>query len=189
MAQGTRQLTGLRRITPDDAARLVAFFADVPEGDRTFFKEGAEPETVERWVREEHVGRWVVAGEDGGVRAFLAIVPGVGWSAHVGELRLVVGAAHRRQGIGRALARHGLTEAVRFGFRKIVVEVVADKEGDLEMFTSIGFEAEALLKDHFLDRRTGITRDLVVLAHDVAEMSSSMGTLGFDRADDVGTAG
>jgi ribosomal protein S18 acetylase RimI-like enzyme len=188
MDGSTDLLSGLRPLAPDDAAVLVEFLATLPEGDRTFFKEADDLDTVEYWCRHEHSGRWIVQGEDGKLRAYLAVIPGVGWSSHVGELRLVVGADYRRIGLGRALARRGLLEAVRSGLSKIVVEVVADKEGDLEMFTTIGFEAEALLKNQIMDRR-GETRDLVILAHDVESVRDSMHALGIDEATAPGAAG
>jgi ribosomal protein S18 acetylase RimI-like enzyme len=94
---------------------------------------------------------------------------------------MVVGSDYRRRGIGRRLARHGLTEAVRLGQLKIVVEVVADKEGDIEMFTSIGFRPEALLQNQIRDH-SGELRDLVLLSHDVEDVSASMDMLGLDEA-------
>jgi ribosomal protein S18 acetylase RimI-like enzyme len=185
MAERTQQLTDLRRLTADDADLAKRFLQDLPEGDLTFFKEDVDDETVGRWAADERVARWLVVGE-GEVQAMLSIVPGALWSAHVGELRLVVGERFRRRGLGRRLARYGLAEAVRLGLRKIIVEVVADKEGDVDMFTSIGFTAEALLRDHICDRK-GNLRDLVILSHDVGEVASSMGVLGLD--DEFGQAG
>ncbi len=181
MAGSTDLLSGIHPLAPDDAVALMEFLRDLPDGDRTFFKEGDDRETVEYWCRNERSGRWIVQQEDGTIRAYLAVIPGVGWSGHVGELRLVVGANFRRLGLGRALARRGLLEALRGGLSKIVVEVAADKEGDLEMFTSIGFEPEALLKNQIRDRE-GRTRDLVILSHDVDSVRDSMHVLGIDEA-------
>jgi len=187
MAERTQQLTDLRRITPEDAEMVTRFLEDLPEGDLTFLKEDVDAETVARWCADERVPRWLVVGEDHEPQAMLTIVPGALWSAHVGELRLVVGDGYRRRGLGRRLARYGLAEAVRLGLRKIVVEVVADKEGDIAMFTSIGFEPEALLRDHICDRQ-GNLRDLMVLAHEVAARSATMDVLGLDGEVGMGDA-
>ena len=183
MAGPTDPLTGLRPLAPADVDAVMAFLDAMPEGDRTFFKEDDDRETVQRWSHDVHASRWILPGE-AEIEAYLAVIPGVGWSRHVGELRLVVGAGHRRRGLGRALARRGLLEAVRTGLDKIVVEVVADKQGDIEMFASIGFQAEALLTNQIRDR-TGQTRDLVILAHDVAAVRDSMEVLGIDEAADM----
>ncbi|MGH2761672.1 MAG: GNAT family N-acetyltransferase [Thermoleophilaceae bacterium] len=174
----------LTRIGPGDAALVTTFLETMPEGDRTFFKEPIDIDTVDRWCRESHNPRWLLI-EDGKPAAMLSIIPGAAWSAHVGELRLVVSPEFRRRGIGRRLARFGLTEAVRLGLEKIVVEVVADKEGDIEMFTSIGFRPEALLADHIRDRG-GEVHDLVVLCHEVGDVAASMDVLGLDRAVGLG---
>ena len=103
-----------------------------------------------------------------------------GWSDHVGEIRLVVHPAHRRAGLGRALARHALVQAVDAGLRKLVVELVADQEHAIAMFTALGFTGEALLRDHIRDR-DGRLRDLVVLAHYVDETWAAMATIGLQE--------
>jgi ribosomal protein S18 acetylase RimI-like enzyme len=187
MAERTQQLTDLRPLTLDDAPAVARFLQDLPEGDLTFLKEDVGTETVARWCRDERVPRWLVVGAGGEPQAMLSIVPGALWSSHVGELRLVVGSGYRRQGLGRRLSRYGLAEAVRLGLRKIVVEVVADKEGDIAMFTSIGFEPEALLRDQICDRE-GNLRDLVLLSHEVGPRSAVMDVLGLDSEVGMGDA-
>jgi ribosomal protein S18 acetylase RimI-like enzyme len=184
MASTPDRLKDLRPLQPDDVERVLAFLLAMPEGDRTFFKEADDRATVERWVQDEHAGRWILCDDDGRVEAYLAVIPGVGWSGHVGELRMVVAAEHRRRGLGRALARRGLLEAVQRGLQKIVVEVAATKEGDIAMFSNIGFAAEALLTNQIRDR-AGNTQDLVILAHDVAAVRDSIEVLGIDVATDA----
>jgi ribosomal protein S18 acetylase RimI-like enzyme len=172
MAESTQQLTELRRLTPEDAEMETRFLLALPEEDLTFFKEDIDAETVRRWTADERVPRWAVFGEDGEPQAILAIV---------------VGQDYRRRGLGRRLARVGLAEAVRLGLQKIVVEVVADKEGDIAMFTSIGFEAEALLRDHIRDR-AGTLRDLVLLSHEVGARSATLDLIGLGGEVGIGDA-
>jgi ribosomal protein S18 acetylase RimI-like enzyme len=100
------------------------------------------------------------------VLGYVAVVPLHGWSSHVGEVRVIVDPAYRGRGIGRALARRAVLEALELGLEKMVVEVVADQEPAIGMFRSLGFEPEALLVDHVRDR-SGELRDLMVLAHSV----------------------
>jgi ribosomal protein S18 acetylase RimI-like enzyme len=178
-------MTELRLITAADAEMVYGFLNRLPEGDRTFFKEDTSADTVDKWTHDERNRRWILI-DKGVPAAMVAIMPGVGWSSHVAELRLVVGSDFRRRGIGRRLARHGLTEAVRLGQLKIVVEVVADKDGDIEMFTSIGFRPEALLQNQIRDQN-GELHDLVLLSHDVADVAASMDVLGLDEAVGTGT--
>jgi ribosomal protein S18 acetylase RimI-like enzyme len=179
MAQPTQHVSDIRQLSPDDLPIVTRFFENLPEEDLTFFKEVVDDTVLARWCNAERDLRWLVVGEDGEPQAMLGIFPGKLWSAHVGELRLVVGRDFRRMGLGRRLARYGLAQAVRMGMSKIVVEVVAEKEGDISMFTSIGFDPEALLRDHIRDR-DGNLRDLVVLSHEVGDRSAALDVLGLD---------
>ena len=171
----------IRPIEPRDAEPLRAFFDRIPEGDRTFFKEDVQDrQIVPTWVQDTR-SRRAVAVDGGEIVGAVAVIPGLGWSSHVGDLRLVVDPTRRRQGVGKQLARRGLLDALRLGLRKIVVEVVSDQTPAVTMFQAIGFSAEALLRDYVCDR-SGELRDLVLLAHSVDDRSSEMATLGIDEA-------
>ncbi len=118
--------------------------------------------------------------DDGAVLGIVSIIPLLGWSAHVGELRLVVDPARRGQGVGAALARHALRQALEAGLQKVVVEVVSEQEGAIRMFTDLGFRGEALLTDHIRDR-AGVLQDLLVLAHAAGDEWSTMTTIGVEE--------
>ena len=167
----------------DHLPALRAFLDALPDEDVTFIKEDVrDPQVAEAWVAGRGALRWWVAlGEAGAVRGVVGVRPLVGWSAHVGELRLVVDPARRRQGVGRGLARHALREALGSGLQKVVVEVVAEQEGAVAMFTDLGFRGEALLSCHIRDR-SGQLRDLLVLAHEAGEEWSTMSSIGVDDA-------
>ena len=166
---------------PERCDALLRFFAGLPEGDLTFIKEEVtDPETVRSWAAGgSSGGRWVaVDGGDGDeVTGYVAVRPLPGWSNHVGEVRLVVSPDRRGTGLGRELARRALVEAVSSGLTKLVVEVVAEQGAALALFTDLGFSGEALLKDHIRDR-DGQLRDLMVLAHHVADTWAGMEAVG-----------
>jgi ribosomal protein S18 acetylase RimI-like enzyme len=162
----------IRQLEVADRDAVERFVGRVPDADRTFFKEDvAAPEVVDAWTRPDTAR--AVAVEGGEVVGYVAVVPLHGWSGHVGEVRLIVDPDHRGRGIGRALARRAMLEAVALDLRKMVVEVVADQEPTIGMFRSLGFDPEALLTDHVRDR-SGSLRDLLILAHAVEEQWSSM---------------
>ena len=171
----------LREIGPDDLEALTEFFRRVPEGDRTFFNEDVlDPEVVRSFTtpRDGDQRLILIDGDgDGSVAGWLAIFGGVGWSSHVGRLAVVVDPARRGEGLGRRLARESLQRGLKAGYSKLVVEVVADQRSAIAMFQAIGFDAEALLRDHVIDR-AGTVRDLVVLAHHADQDSSEMQALG-----------
>jgi ribosomal protein S18 acetylase RimI-like enzyme len=172
----------IREPSAADLDALMAFFARVPESERTFFKEPVlDRATIESWLTTDSGRRALAHDEDGSVVGYVAVIRLTGWSDHVGEVRLVVDPGHRGQGLGRALARWALLQAVDCGLAKLTVEVVAEQEGAVAMFTGLGFQAEALLRDHVRDR-DGELRDLVVLSHSVADAWSAMETAGIDDA-------
>jgi ribosomal protein S18 acetylase RimI-like enzyme len=165
---------------PERCDALLRFFAALPEGDLTFIREEVtDPDTVRSWTSGPGSGgRWV-AVDDGSdeVTGYVAVRPLPGWSDHVGEVRLVVAPSSRGSGLGRALARHALVQAVGSGLSKLVVEVVAEQGAALALFTELGFTGEALLTDQIRDRN-GELRDLMVLAHHVQSTWAGMDAVG-----------
>jgi L-amino acid N-acyltransferase YncA len=169
----------VRALGAGDADALRAFFARVPEGDRTFFREDVlRPGVVEAWLADPDQHR-LVAVVDGEIAGHVAVIRGVGWSAHVAELRLVVDPRYRRRGLGRLLAQRAVVEAVEIGATKLVVEVVAEQEPTVAMFSQLGFEPEGLLKDH-VRSQAGEVHDLLVLAHFVEPLWAAMRTTGVE---------
>jgi ribosomal protein S18 acetylase RimI-like enzyme len=162
----------IRALETTDRDAVKRFVDRVPEGDRTFFKEDVEaPGVLDAWT-EPGTAR-AVAVEDGEVIGYVAVVPLVGWSSHVGEVRVIVDPDWRGRGIGRALASRAVIAAIELDLRKMVVEVVADQEPTIAMFRSLGFDPEALLTNHVCDQ-SGALRDLMILAHSAEEEWSSM---------------
>jgi len=174
-------VTEVRELRPADRGALLRFLAGLPEGERRWFKHDVlDGGVVAGWLGDDR-SRRVVAVDGGEVRAYAAVEPGAGWSAHVAELVLIVATDARRQGLGTLLGRRALAEAARAGVRKVVVEVVADEAGAVALFGRLGFEAEAVLRDHVRDR-TGRLRDLLVLSHLFDETWEVLAATGVDAA-------
>ena len=172
----------IRAPSEADLDALVAFFERVPESERTFFKEPVlDRATVEGWLTGERGRRGLAFSDDGRVVGYVAVVRLSGWSDHVAEVRLVVDPGARGKGLGRALARWALLQALEAGISKLIVEVVAEQEGAVAMFSGLGFQAEGLLRDHVRDR-DGELRDLILLSHSAADAWSAMETAGIDDA-------
>ena len=107
----------------------------------------------------------------------VAALPGRGWSSHVAELRLIVGAQHRGRGLGRTLARWGLVKALELGCTHVYVEVVAEQQALVTMFRGLGFQPEALLAD-FVRDGAGQPHDLMLLTHHAEDNWSALAGLG-----------
>lgn len=167
-------------LSADHLPALRAFLDELPDEDVTFIKEDVrDPTVAQGWIDGAGTARRWVGLIDGRLQGLVMIVPLTGWSSHVGSLRLVVAPSARGRGLGRALARHALQEAVDMELAKVVVEVVAEQESAVRLFDELGFRGEALLSAHIRDR-AGSLRDLLVLAHDVDEHWSAMASLGID---------
>jgi GNAT superfamily N-acetyltransferase len=169
-------------ITPLSAAdidRVVAFFERVPEGDRTFFKEPVDgSSTIAGWLTDGSTR--ILAIDDDTVVGYAGVIPGVGWSSHVGELRLVVDPNRRREGLGAALAKAALAAALTGGRSKVVVEAIATQDATIALFAGLGFQPEALLVDHVRDAG-GELHDLMVLALQADETWSTLTAVGLDQ--------
>jgi ribosomal protein S18 acetylase RimI-like enzyme len=166
----------IRALESHDRDALQRFLQRIPEGDRTFFKENVDdPEVLAAWLRPGAARSLAV--DDGTILGYVAVIPLQGWSSHVGEVRVIVDPDHRGRGIGRALARDAVLQALELGLTKMVVEVVADQAATIGMFRSHGFDPEALLEDHVRDAN-GELRDLMILAHSVEESYASLTAAG-----------
>ena len=155
----------IRQLETPDVDAVDRFLGRIPEGDRTFFREDVDdPATRAAWFRPGTARLVALDGED--VVGYAGIMPLTGWSSHVGALSLIVDPAHRGRGLGGALARRALLVALELGLTKLVVEVMAQQEGTVELFRSLGFVPEALLTDYVRDH-SGELHDLMLLAHSV----------------------
>lgn len=169
-------------LTADDADAVLEFFFELTAEERTFFWDDlTDARVVSRWVGDSRRNPMCIV-EDGKIVAFAALVPQTEWSRHVAELVLVVAGHARRRGHGRMLAQSMLIGALTRDFTKVTVQVAADQPGAIAMFQGIGFQAEALLRDHLRDPESGQMRDLVILSHLVEETYAHMLAAGLGQA-------
>ncbi|MBM7366266.1 GNAT family N-acetyltransferase [Gordonia hydrophobica] len=153
----------IRGLSTSDVAGLNAMFGRLSDLDLTLIREDLQnPEHVAEMAASPDL-RWVVVdGDDIVGWATVNRLPG--WSNHVGELRIVVVPQARGAGLGRDLTKQALRGGFGAGLEKIVIELAAGQERVIELFSSLGFTGEALLRDHIRDR-DGELHDLIVLAH------------------------
>jgi L-amino acid N-acyltransferase YncA len=172
----------IRPLDTADQRPLVRFFERIPLADRAFFREDVFAEELfDRWAGDRRARRLVAVDESDEIRGYVAVLPGLGRSDHLGEIRLVVDPSARRQGLGRALARRIVLEALALGLRTLYVEVVAEQTALISMFQLMGFEPEALLRD-FVRGEDGEFHDLMLLTHLVDERWAELLTIGFGEA-------
>jgi RimJ/RimL family protein N-acetyltransferase len=103
------------------------------------------------------------------------------WSPHVGEIRMVVSLDVRGQGVGRALLQETFAVALGAGLEKLSAQMTVDQRAAIALFESLGFRAEALLRDHVRDVG-GKTHDIVVLGHNIEQVRAQLEAYGVPGA-------
>ena len=71
--------------------------------------------------------------------------------------------------------------ALGAGLEKLSVQMTVDQQAAKALFESLGFKAEALLRDHVCDV-DGRKHDIVVLGHNVAQVRAQMEAYGLPGA-------
>jgi len=140
-----------RHMTAADEAAVLAFAKKLPVHDLLFIpRDISNPKVLAAWIKEM---------ERGGLTSLLAVkgseVVGCGtivrdelsWSPHVGEIRMVVSKDVRGTGVGRSLSQEIFALALEMGLEKIVAQMTVDQRGAIALFESLGFKAEALLRE------------------------------------------
>jgi len=157
---------------------VLDFARKLPAHDLLFLPRNiSQPKVLSAWINEIERGdiTSLLAVKDGKVVGCSALVRDpYSWSPHVGEIRMVVSPDVRGQGVGRALS-------LGAGLEKLSVQMTVDQQGAISLFESLGFKAEALLRDHVRDV-DGKKHDIVVLGHNVAQVRAQMEAYGLPGA-------
>lgn len=172
-------------MTSADQADVVQFVAELPADDLLFVpRDIGHPKVMQAWMRALDKGAIysLIARGSGRVLGCTSIyVDRMSWSRHVGELRVLVAADFRGKGLGRALIQVCFAQSLGLGLKKLTAHMTTQQTGAVTVFEDLGFRAEALLRDHVMDR-TGGTHDLVILSHDVEAVAARHAAYGMETA-------
>ena len=171
------QKVELRLMGPDDRERMLTFARGLPADDLLFLRSNiTEPEAVDGWITNIREGRslTVIAVANDAIAGYATVhLNPAEWMRHLGEIRLLTGAAHRGGGLGRALASEIFSVASTVGLRKLSAQMTLDQPGARATFERLGFKPEALLTDWVISKE-GRTRDLLIMAHDVDGLTDTV---------------
>ncbi len=172
----------LRLMDAGDGDGILAFARGLPEHDLLFLRRDiTQTEQVETWVQRIEAGvttSLLVLDRDESIAGYATVDRSdLPWSQHVAELRVLVGPALRGRGVGRLLTEEAFRIALGMGVDKIIGQMTVDQHEAIAVFRSLGFQPEALLRDHVKDRE-GEKHDLVILSHDVAAAQRTMAAVG-----------
>jgi RimJ/RimL family protein N-acetyltransferase len=164
----------IRRAEPGDApglCRLAEQVGGEPGGwllTTEIWRSVGEERRYLRAVRRHPDAAVFVVEADGEVvgRLSLARDPHQA-SRHVADLGLMVAAAYRRRGIGRALLERAAEWARESGVRKLELHVFPWNVPALALYESFGFVREGVRRGHYL--RDGEEVDAVLMAYRVPD--------------------
>jgi len=141
----------VKPLTADHRRAAEAFAAKIPHGDRAFIDRSLLSQvSVAGWTQRSTARRFgAFVGDD--MVAILTVNPRQGWMSKVVELRLVVLPDARGQGVATALADKAVAVGVEMELNKLSVEVLEKLDRVVDMFVGLGFELEAVLRDHVID--------------------------------------
>ncbi len=175
----------VRKMCADDSAAVLAFARKLPPHDLLFLpRDITQPKVVQAWIEENDRGAMTtLLAEDGNEIVGCATITSnpLSWSSHVAELRVVIAQHLRGHGIGRVLTQEIFALALSLSKQKLVAQMTADQHGAIAVFEGLGFRPEALLRAH-AQAPDGQKKDIVILAHDVAEVRARMAALGMPEA-------
>ncbi len=171
----------LQLMTAADEQDVLAFAHALPPHDLLFLRRDiTRPKVISAWIRQIEEGSItsLLARREGQVVGCTAVVRDeLSWSPHVGELRVLVAPGGRAKGLGRVLIQESFLIALGQGLEKLIAQMTVDQQGAIAVFESLGFRAEALLRDHVRDDQ-GVKHDIAILSHDVEQFQSQMQAYG-----------
>ena len=160
----------IRRFQPDDRDAMLSFAQGLPEHDLLFLgRDLRHPRVIEAWqaaIGEGWIDSLIACDGDALIGSVALVRDPLGWSAHVGEVRLLVAGDRRGAGLGRDLLQAIFAVAATHRLTKLTAAMTTDQAGSIALFESLGFRAEAMLKDQ-VRGRDGVAHDLAILSYDV----------------------
>lgn len=167
-----------------DIETVQAFTNQLPEHDLMFLsRDIREKKVVEAWSRSLGTGEIVTIAAMRGeeiVGTTAIVLDKLSWSAHVGELRILVTPEAREVGLGRTLIQESFLIGLDLALEKLTVRMLLDQERAITVFEEMGFKTEAMFRDHLKDGE-GNKHDLLIMSHDVAGVQSRMQAYGLDQ--------
>lgn len=163
----------LRPVVKEDEEALYQFFKGMSKEDRLYLRDDvASREIIHGWMEnidyEKVLPILAFDGDKVVADATLHRNPH-GWMRHVGEIRMSVAGSHRGKGLARIIAAEIFQQAVGLGLDKLVAEMLTIQNNAQRVFTRLGFQEEAILKNHGMDA-TGKKHDLIIMSNDVTTL-------------------
>jgi L-amino acid N-acyltransferase YncA len=161
------EMVHFRSVTSSDEGLLNDFFLNIPEKEAVSLRHDIRnPEVVRFWVQNldfKRVFPLMAMDEEGrNVIAVSSLHFQRGVYRHIAEVRIVVGKAYRKLGLGSALIKELIEVANRLGLHFLKAEVPVENQLAVRAFRQLGFEVKCTLDRYFMTRAEE-TRDIVLM--------------------------
>ena len=167
----------LRSMDAGDRVAMLTFANALPQHDLLFLRRDiTQPAVVDAWVHDienDHYTTILALRGDEIVGYATVASDGLAWTRHVAELRILVSPSMRGQQLGRVLTEQAFALARERGVRKMIAQMTTDQHAAIRVFSHMGFEREARLRNQLIDRN-GQLHDLQIMSLDIDEFRAKV---------------
>ncbi len=167
----------LRFLERGDRETMLDFARQLPIHDLLFLRRDiTEPSNVDQWIEDIEDGYYttIAAVRDDQIVGYTSVATDrLGWTRHVAELRVLISHEMRGKNLGRLLTEQAFALAKQRGVKKMMAQMTTDQEAAVKVFTRMGFQREARLRNQVMDR-DGALHDLQIMSLDVDEFQAKI---------------
>ena len=167
----------LRFLERGDRESMLDFARQLPIHDLLFLRRDiTEPSNVDQWIEDIEDGYYttIAAVRDDEIVGYTSVATDrLGWTRHVAELRVLISHEMRGKNLGRLLTEQAFALAKQRGVKKMMAQMTTDQEAAVKVFTRMGFQREARLRNQVMDR-DGALHDLQIMSLDVDEFQAKI---------------
>ena len=170
----------LRLLARGDEEAMLEFAQGLPAHDLLFLRRDiTHPDVVDEWLRDIEDGyrTTIVVAESDRVVGYASVASDrLSWTRHVAELRVLISPSMRDKRLGRLLTEQAFALAKERGVKKMMAQMTTDQEAAIKVFSRMGFQKEARLRNQVMDR-DGALHDLQIMSLDVEEFQAKIDVL------------
>ena len=179
-------------LTADLLDGLQAFFKSLDESDLLFLPADVRrPDRLAQWLElnDRGVMKTLLLLDSDQIVGCVAIERALfGWSTHVGEIRVLVGANTRGCGLGQLLVNQACLVAAEDGVEKLVAHMTLAQGAAKTLFQHSGFKSEAVLTEHVKDSSDN-DHDLLIMSRNLVAAYARQSAFGLDNLIEQETSG
>ena len=167
----------LRPMIPGDAESLWRFLQQLPEIDKSHFREDVDRrEVVESWAKSLDYDAAIPILAIHGDRVVGSVTlyrNKTGWKQRIGIVRILIAPDHRHLGLGTAMIREIRYLGEKVALNYLLAEVIEEQQTAVRALERMGFEKVGLYRN-FVNDRKGHLHNLVVLHHPMSGLEKEI---------------